>query len=323
MTNKTPHTRIALGTMAMTGCYGAVERAGAIATIHAFLDAGQRHIDTADLYADGDNEVMVGEAISGRRGDAIVCTKVGFTFGVRSDQRGLDARPERIEAACDASLKRLGIDRIDLYYLHRIDPNVPVADTVGAMKRLVEKGKVAEIGLCEVSRQSLQTAMTVHPIAAVQSEYSLWSRDPEFDILAACEEYGIDFFGYAPLGRGFLTGQIKTPDDIPAGDQRKEYPRFMGENFVKNLALVDEVRAQAVAVGATPAQLAIAWILRTHQVVPIVGATTADQIRENLGAMEVRPSESLLHTLEQILPAGDRYPASAMKRLDPTSLRSA
>lgn len=321
MTN-TPNLPIALGTMAMTGCYGAVARADAIATINAFLDAGQTFVDTADLYADGENEVMVGEAIRGRRQDVQLCTKFGFTFGVKSDERGLDARPERIEAACDASLKRLGVDHIDLYYLHRVDPKVPVADSVGAMKRLVEKGKVRELGLCEVSRQSLQSAMAVHPIAAVQCEYSLWSRDPEYDTLAACRENGIRFFGYAPLGRGFLTGQIRKPEDIPSGDQRREYPRFMGENFMKNVALVDEVRTQAQALGATPAQLGIAWILRTGQVVPIVGATTADQIRENLGALKLQLSDALLEKLERILPAGERYPESAMQRLDP-SLRRA
>ncbi|MDM0032011.1 aldo/keto reductase [Variovorax sp. J22P271] len=309
---------IALGTMAMTGCYGAVARADAIATIRAFLDAGQTYVDTADLYADGDNEVLVGEAIRGRRQDVQVCTKVGFTFGLRSDERGLDARPERIEAACDASLKRMGIDHIDLYYLHRVDPKVPVAETVGAMKRLVEKGKVRELGLCEVSRTSLLAAMAVHPISALQCEYSLWSRDPEYDTLAACREYGMRFFGYAPLGRGFLTGQIKTAADIPDGDQRKEYPRFMGENFAKNLVLVEEVRAQAHALSATPAQLAIAWILRTHQAVPIVGATTAAQIEENLQALKLELSDELLQTLERILPAGERYPESAMKRLDPS-----
>ncbi|WP_051953759.1 aldo/keto reductase [Xenophilus azovorans] len=312
---------LALGTMAMTGCYGAVARADAIATIQAFLDAGQTWVDTADLYADGENEVLVGEAIRGRRDAVQVCTKVGFTFGVRSDERGLDARPERIETACDASLKRLGIDHIDLYYLHRVDPKVPVAETVGAMKRLVEKGKVRTLGLCEVSRASLKAAMDVHPISAIQCEYSLWSRDPEYDTLSACREHGIRFFGYAPLGRGFLTGQIKSPADIPDGDQRKEYPRFMGENFQKNLQLVDEVRAQAATLGATPAQLAIAWILRTRQAVPIVGATTPAQVRENLGALSLQLGDELLQTLERILPAGERYPESAMRRLDPSLRR--
>ncbi|MES2184025.1 MAG: aldo/keto reductase [Pseudomonadota bacterium] len=313
-----PIPAVALGTMAMTGCYGAVQRADAIGTIQAFLDAGQRHVDTADLYADGDNEVLVGEALRGHRGRATVCTKFGFTFGVSSDARGLDARPERVETACDASLRRLGIDTIDLYYLHRIDPNVPVEETVGAMARLVEKGKVRQLGLCEVSRRSLLKAMAVHPIAAVQSEYSLWSRDPEADTFAACEEYGIQFFGYAPLGRGFLTGQIKTPEDIPVGDQRREYPRFMGENFAKNLALVDEVKQQARALGVTAPQLAVAWILRTGRAIPIVGATTPAQIAENLGGAALVLGAEEIARLDRILPAGDRYPASAMRRLDPT-----
>lgn len=312
-----PLTSIALGTMAMTGCYGEVKKSDAIATVQAFLDAGQSLIDTADLYADGENEILIGEAIKGRREQARLCTKFGFTFGASSDARGLDGRPERVEAACDASLKRLGVDHIDLYYLHRVDPNVPVADTVGAMKRLVEKGKVLSLGLCEVSRTTLEQAIAVHPIAAVQCEYSLWSRDPEHTTLASCKELGIEFFGYAPLGRGFLTGQIKSPADIPANDQRHEYPRFMGENFAKNLALVEEVRRQAERLGVTPAQLAIAWIMRTKQVIPIVGATTAVQIEENLAALDIGLDASDLATLESILPAGDRYPASAMKRLDP------
>jgi aryl-alcohol dehydrogenase-like predicted oxidoreductase len=316
-----PKARMALGTMAMTGCYGAVDKADAIATVHRFLDSGQSLIDTADLYADGLNEILIGEAIRGRRSQAKLCTKFGFTFGVTSDARGLDGRPERVEAACDASLQRLGVDHIDLYYLHRIDPKVPVADTVGAMKRLVEKGKVRSLGLCEVSRASLEQAMAVHPIAAVQCEYSLWSRDPEYSTLATCRELDIEFFGYAPLGRGFLTGQIKSPADIPPTDQRHEYPRFMGENFVKNLKLVDEVKQQAARLGVTPAQLAIAWILRTRQAIPIVGATTPGQIEENLAALDIALQPEDLDTLESILPAsvwaGDRYPASAMKRLDP------
>lgn len=313
--------RMALGTMAMSGCYGEVAAADAIATIGAFLDAGQRHIDTADLYGDGENETLIGRAIAGRRNDVTICTKFGFTFGKSADARGLDANPARVEAACDASLKRLGIEQIDLYYLHRIDPNFPVEETVGAMKRLVEKGKVVSLGLCEVSRASLERAHAVHPIAAVQCEYSLWSRDPEQTTLRDCEELGIAFFGYAPLGRGFLTGQIKSPADIPVGDQRHEYPRFMGENFARNLTLVAEVKAQAARLGVTPAQLAIAWILRTRQVIPIVGATTAAQIGENLHALAMTLSAADLAALEAILPAsvwaGDRYPPSAMKRLDP------
>ncbi|MES2183422.1 MAG: aldo/keto reductase [Pseudomonadota bacterium] len=317
-TTPTPPRPVALGTMAMTGCYGAVQRADAIATIQAFLDAGQQHVDTADLYADGENERLVGEALRGRRDRVTVCTKFGFTFGISSDARGLDARPERVEAACDGSLKRLGVDTIDLYYLHRIDPHVPVEDTVGAMARLVAKGKIRELGLCEVSRASLRKAMAVHPIGAVQSEYSLWSRDPEADTFAACTEYGIRFFGYAPLGRGFLTGQIRTPEDIPVGDQRREYPRFMGENFARNLALVEEVRQQARALGVTAPQLAVAWILRTGQAIPIVGATTPAQITENLGGASLALSAEQIARLDSIVPAGDRYPASAMKRLDPS-----
>jgi aryl-alcohol dehydrogenase-like predicted oxidoreductase len=310
----------ALGTMAMTGCYGEVARKDAIETVHAFLDAGYSCIDTADLYADGENEELIGEAIKGRRDKVMLVSKFGFVFGKTSDTKGLDARPERVEKCCDASLKRLGVDHLDLYYLHRVDPNVPVADTVGAMARLVEKGKVKALGICELSEGTLMKAMAVHPIEAVQCEYSLWSRDPERNILGVCERLGLSFFGYAPLGRGFLTGQIKSPSDIPEGDQRHEYPRFKGENFKKNLELVERVKDYAATLKVTPAQLAIAWIRRTGQVTPILGATTAAQIKENLAALKIQLSKEQLHELESVLPAsvwaGDRYPASAMKRLD-------
>lgn len=313
---------LALGTMAMTGCYGPVDREQAVATIQSFLDRGLTFIDTADLYADGSNERLLGGALRGRREQATVCTKFGFTFGVRSDERGLDARPERVEAACDASLTRLGLDTIDLYYLHRIDPKVPLEDTVGAMSRLVEKGKVRWLGLCEVSRQSLLRAIAVHPVSAVQSEYSLWSRDPEDDILGACSERGIRFFGYASLGRGFLTGQIRSAADIPPGDQRHEYPRFQGENFGRNLQLVEEVKRQAAQLGVTPAQLALAWTRRNDNVVPIAGCTTVEQVAENMAALALRISPEQMDRLDAIVPrrawAGARYPESALRRLDPT-----
>jgi aryl-alcohol dehydrogenase-like predicted oxidoreductase len=314
--------KVALGTMAMTGCYGEVSRENAISTVHTFLDKGFRCIDTADLYADGYNEELIGEAIKGRRDEVFLASKFGFLFGKTSDQKGLDGRPERAEACCDASLKRLGVDHIDLFYLHRVDPKVPIADTVGAMARLVEKGKIGGIGICELSETTLKQALDVHPISAVQAEYSLWSRDPEHNILRVCKELDIAFFGYAPLGRGFLTGQIKSPADIPEGDQRHEYPRFMGENFKKNLELVEEVKKFATSLGVTPAQLAIAWIRRTGQAIPILGATTAAQISENLDALKIQLTPEHLDALESILPAsvwaGDRYPPSAMKRLDPT-----
>ncbi|MDH5539400.1 MAG: aldo/keto reductase [Rhizobacter sp.] len=315
--------RLALGTMAMSGCYGPVSDADSLRTINAFLDLGHSYIDTADLYADGRCEELVGQVAKVRRAQVEVGTKFGFIFGPTAATRGLNADPARVESACDASLRRLGMDCIDVYYLHRVDPNFPVSDTVGAMSRLVERGKVRELGLCEVGPATLDEAVAVHPISVVQTEYSLWSREPETNMLSICAQRGIRFYGYAPLGRGFLTGQIRSPDDIPVGDQRREYPRFKGQNFYRNLLLVDEVRRLAQCRGVSATQLAIAWAIRHSLVTPIVGATTPQQVEEADQAMAIELEEGELAAIEAAFPltsvAGQRYPDAAMHRLEASS----
>jgi len=309
-----------LGTMGLTGYYGAVTERDAASTIERHLSLGGRYIDTADLYADGANERIVGRAVAGRRGDVVLATKFGYTFGERADQRGLDARPQRAEPACDASLKRLGTDCIDLYYLHRVDPNVPIEDTWGAMARLVEKGKVRALGLCEVGPKSLARADAVHPVSVVQSEYSLWSRDPEEGMLDFLAERGIWFFGYASLGRGFLSGTLRSPDDFAPEDQRRDMPRFQGENFARNLRLVEELRAIAADLDVSPAQLALAWCRRNADVSPIVGATEPAHVEDARGASSLEVPQHVWDRIEAIFPigaaAGQRYSASAMKRLE-------
>lgn len=309
-----------LGTMAMTGYYGPSTEAQAIDTLNEYLHAGGRWIDTADLYANGANEEIVGKAIAGRREQTVLCTKFGYLFGERADQRGLDARPERVEAACDASLKRLGTDVIDVYYLHRVDPNVPIEDSYGAMARLVEKGKVRALGLCEVGPQAYGRAAAIHPVAVVQSEYSLWSRDPEDDIMPALADTNTCFFGYASLGRGMLSGTLRSVDDLPPGDQRRDMPRFQGENFKKNLDLVDKLNALADEVGVSAAQLALAWCRRDGRATPIVGATLPAHVRDAQQAVALVVERDVWDQLDAVFAPGaaigQRYSASAMKRLD-------
>lgn len=316
-----PAPRLVLGCMALTGSYGALPRSQALATIARYLDRGGRWIDTAALYADGANEALVEQALRGRRDRAVLCTKVGYTKspdGVRT----LDARPEAISAECEASLRRLATDCVDLLYLHRVDPATPVEDSVGAMQRLVEAGKARAIGLSEVGVDTLDRALRIAPIAALQSEYSLWSREPERGVLDACRQRGIPFFGYAPLGRGFLSGSIRSPQDLPEGDQRRGWPRFQGDNFARNLALVDAVRSLAGRLGLSAAQLALAWAARAQPAaaVPIVGATSFDQVDEAFDALETPVGAAVWDEIERVFPfgevAGDRYPAAAMRRLD-------
>jgi aryl-alcohol dehydrogenase-like predicted oxidoreductase len=311
---------VALGTMGMTGCYGPVAEAQAVDTIRRFLDLGGSWIDTADLYGDGLCEEIVGRAIDGRRDCVSLCTKFGYTFGRGLASRGLDARPERAEPACDASLARLGIDVIDIYYLHRVDPKVPIEDTWGAMARLVEKGKVRALGLCEVSARTYERAAAIHPVAIVQSEYSLWSREPEDGMLDLCQRRGSAFFGYAPLGRGFLSGNLKSPADFGPDDQRRNYPRFMGENFKRNLDLVDALGALAAELGANAAQLAVAWCRRLALATPIVGATEPAHVDDAMRGVALDVSPSQWARLDAVFPkdaiAGERYPEAAMKRLD-------
>ncbi|KAF1044154.1 MAG: Aldo-keto reductase YhdN [Xylophilus sp.] len=324
MQAKTPMTLQAppyvLGTMAFTGYYGPVEEKIVADTVAHFLDVGGRYIDTADLYADGANEKLVGRCIRGRRSEVTLCTKFGYTFGERADQRGLDARPERAQPACEASLRRLGVDHIDVYYLHRVDPKVPIEETYGAMARLVEQGKVGALGICEIGPITYRRAAAVHPVAVVQSEYSIWSRDPEAEMLDFLKSSGSCFFGYASLGRGFLSGQVRSPEDFAPDDQRRDMPRFQGENFQRNIELVDALQALARDMQIPAAQLALAWCRRHGAATPIVGATTPGHIDDAQQASALQVPQAVWDRIDAIFPlgaaAGDRYNASAMKRLE-------
>ena len=309
---------LGLGCMGMSEFYGAGDDAESIATIHAALDAGLDFLDTADMYGPYTNEALVGRAIKGRRDDVVLATKFGIVRDAADPRkREINGRPERVREACDASLKRLGVDTIDLYYLHRVDARVPIEETVGAMAGLVEAGKVRWIGLSEVGPETLARASAVHPIAALQSEYSLWTRDPEDGALEACRRLGVGFVPYSPLGRGFLTGAIRSPDDFEADDYRRTSPRFQGENFANNLALVDTVTAIAKAKGVTPAQLALAWVLaQGPDIVPIPGTKRRKYLEENIGALAVQLTAEDLAAIESAFPRaaihGTRYPAAMM-----------
>jgi aryl-alcohol dehydrogenase-like predicted oxidoreductase len=304
--------------MGMSEFYGAADEAESIATIHAALDQGLDFLDTADMYGPYTNEELVGRAIKGRRDEVVLATKFGIVRDpVDPTKREINGRPERVREACDASLKRLGVETIDLYYLHRVDARVPIEETVGAMAGLVAAGKVRWIGLSEVGPETLTRASAVHPIAAVQSEYSLWTRDPEDGALDACRRLGVGFVPYSPLGRGFLTGAIRSPDDFEPDDYRRTSPRFQGENFAKNLALVDTVTSIAREKGVTPAQLALAWVLaQGPDIVPIPGTKRRKYLNENVGALAVTLTESDLAAIEAAFPRtaiqGPRYPAAMM-----------
>jgi aryl-alcohol dehydrogenase-like predicted oxidoreductase len=269
------------------------------------------------MYGPHTNEVLVGKALAGRRQRVVLATKFGIVRGADPRQRGLNGRPEYARACCEASLERLGVDVIDLYYLHRVDPATPIEETVGAMAGLVKEGKVRFLGLSEASAATLKRAHQVHPITALQSEYSLWTRDPDQGVLAACRELGVGFVAYSPLGRGFLTGGIRRPEDLAEGDYRRLTPRFQGENFARNLELVREVETLAARKGCTPAQLALAWVLaRGEDVVPIPGAKTRRHLEENAAAAELSLSTAEFADLERALPAGavagTRYPEEMM-----------
>jgi aryl-alcohol dehydrogenase-like predicted oxidoreductase len=283
----------------------------AVSLIRRALELGVTLLDTADIY--GVSEIQVGKALRGRRADAVLATKFGFVLGRPGDERAVDGSANYVRRACDASLQRLGVDCIDLYYLHRVDPTVAIEETVGAMAELVRQGKVRHLGLSEVSAATLRRAHAIHPIAAVQTEYSLWSREPEEELLRALHELGIALVAYSPLGRGFLAGRIRKLDDLAANDWRRNNPRFQGENFAKNVAVADRVRELASEKGCTPAQLALAWLLSRPSVIPIPGTSSEARLVENVQAAEVRLSTSDVTRIEQAVPRG----AAAGQRYDP------
>jgi aryl-alcohol dehydrogenase-like predicted oxidoreductase len=308
-----------LGCMGMSEFYGTGDQAEAERAIHRALDLGVTFLDTADMYGPFTNEQLVGRAIAGRRDEVVLATKFGNERGEDGSFRGINGRPDYVRRACDASLQRLGVDVIDLYYQHRVDNAVPVEETWGALRELVEAGKVRHVGISEAAPETIRRAHAVQPVTAVQTEYSLWTRDPEDDgVLATCAELGIGFVAYSPLGRGFLSGQIRSLDDLAPDDFRRRNPRFQGENFARNLELVDRVRAIADEKGVTPGQLALAWVMARSgrdgdpAIVPIPGTKRVAYLEENVAAADVRLSDDDLRRLDDAAPAGttagDRYP---------------
>ena len=303
---------LGLGCMTMSGGYGEADEAEGTATIHRAIEVGITFLDTADVYGAGHNETLVGRALRGVRGSVVLATKGGMA---RDSGRpyGVDGRPEHLRRACESSLGRLGVDAVDLYYLHRVDPDVPVEESVGAMARLVEEGKARHLGLSEVGPKTLARAHAIHPIAAVQSEYSLWTRDPEASSLPACRALGVGFVPFSPLGRGLFGARLRTMEGLPEGDFRRGLPRFQGENFGKNLSLVERLEALASAKACTAAQLALAWLLsRGEDVVPIPGTKRRTYLEENAGAVDVKLSDEDVAALDSALAAnevaGERYP---------------
>jgi len=309
---------LGLGCMGMSEFYGTRDDEESIGVIHRALDLEVNFLDTADIYGNGKNEVLVGKALRGRRDQVVLATKFANMRDESGNFLGINGRPEYVKQACEASLRRLEIETIDLYYQHRVDSNVPIEETVGAMSRLVEEGKIRCLGLSEAAPATVRRAHQTYPISALQTEYSLWSRDPEDELISVCRELGITFVPYSPLGRGFLTGRFKSPDDFEAGDWRRNNPRFQGENFQRNLDLVRRIEEMARGKGCKPAQLALAWVLaQGEDMVPIPGSSHVSHLEENLAALDISLSAEDLKRIDEVAPkgvaAGERYPEGGMK----------
>lgn len=311
---------IGLGCMGMSEFYGPADEAESVRVMHRALELGVNFLDTADMYGPFRNEKLVGRALADRRDQAVIATKFGNVREADGSFLGINGTPEYVRSACEASLSRLGVETIDLYYQHRVDPKTPIEDTVGAMSRLVEEGKVRFLGLSEAAPATVRRACQVHPIAALQTEYSLWSRDPEDELLSTCEELGVGFVAYSPLGRGFLSGRYRTIEDLAEGDWRRASPRFMGDNFQKNLDVVDKVQEIAQARGVTASQLALAWLLSRENVTPIPGTTSVKHLEEDVAAVDISLTADELAAIDAVAPkgvaAGDRYPEMAMRVVD-------